>query len=205
MPDLVRIIGDDCTKAIVNAAGAVKVFGDLVISDTSGSTYTVDFAKDIAAAEVYLLLVDLDGANYPHVAGAGCKLHWLGGHLTKAETLAHWTVELLVVLAINGADSTLAALSFGTMHLEDSVRFENEVVKDLSSHAIDLTVSGGVLTKTLARDVRTNVTAINTAVTIEDASGVAVAPAVGDILVHAVRGVSPGSANLHYTAIYEVS
>jgi hypothetical protein len=184
------------------------------ITDPIQTDFTVDrdkivgvsFAKLDNAATAYFMGIDLSNTtDYHHVAGTGIVLVQSIGKAFKSSAGSKWSVQLLVVTRVDGTDADLVILPQASLALRDTSKLAiDEQVVDLFPHFADLTVSGGKLAKSLSNSTEENVAAVNTGVTLEDAAGNTVAPAVGDLLIRVLNVSGGGTIDFAYGLQYFV-
>jgi len=172
-----------------------------------GKAVGVGFFKLAVAATTYYMGIDLSNTtDFPHTAGAGIFLMRSIGRSLKTTAGAKWSVQLLVVLRVDGTDSDLAILAQASMTLRDpSTLSIPEQVVDLWPAPSDLTVVTNDLPKFLTNQKELGVTALNTSTDLEDAAGnTTVHPAVGDLLIRVELISGGGTLDFAYGLQYYV-
>jgi hypothetical protein len=154
----------------------------------------------------YFMGIDLSNTtDFKHEPGNGIKLVQAIGKGFKSNAGAEWSVQLAIVLRIDGTDADLAIMAQASLTLRDTARLGiAEQIVNFWPHILDLTVTSNELSKNLTNTIETNVTAINTGVTLEDAAGNNVAPAVGDLLIRAQKIGGTGTLEFAFGLQYYV-
>ncbi len=154
----------------------------------------------------YFLFVDVSSATYAHTAGSAVRVAHATSKGLKTSSGAKWAVQLAVVLSIDGTEAELGILPGMSLSLRDSSTLTTpEQVIDLFPNLADLTVASGDLTKwVLNPDLKLTDTAVNTGITLEDARGASVVPAVGDLLIRVEQVSGAGSLDFAYGMQYLV-
>ncbi len=156
------------------------------------------------ASAAYYLAIDLSNGsgNYKHtVTSGGVILFGLTGSFIKTNLASVWDIDIGIIRTINGTQANIAWLEIGSIHSKDSSRAEWDLNYWFFPVKINLTVSGGVLTKIVTGNTE-NITAVNTAITLSDASNTNATPAVGDVVVRVNRASGSGTADLHLSFWY---
>jgi hypothetical protein len=187
--DPVQIAGTDGSgdlqTLLTDTDGNLRIKNDFI--DDRDKVVAVSYVKLGIAATSYYMLIDLSNSSgdYPHanttggvfVAGSNSKG-------VKGNSGAKWAVEVFVITRIDGTDADLVGIPSISFSLRDaSVLSLPEQVIHFFPTMLDLTVSAGALVNTLSNFTLTNVAAINTGITLEDAGGNSIAPAVGDVII----------------------
>ena len=162
----------------------------------------VDFMKDAVAATTYFMLIDLDGASYKHdLAKTFLKIASIAALARKTKSSDKWRVRIGLILAIDGTDADIGFISVGYADLRDSGRFLAEKTEvGIFPVLVDLQHAAGAYDK-IAASVITD-TAVNTAITLDDAFGAAVTPAVGDLVLQAELVSGSGIVDFAYNVGY---
>jgi len=184
---------------------------DLSVVIVDESPFSVDrdklvvanYAKEAVAATTYYMLVDLDGAPYPHdAAGARLVLAGAASQGFKSNIGAKWAVQIGVVMTIDGTEAKLAWLPIASLSLRDTSKFSGGQHLPLFPDYVDLAHAAGVFTKIASNLYESNITAVNTGITLEDALGNNVTPAEGDLLIRAELLSGAGTLDFKYAVQY---
>jgi len=196
--------GGDARTLLTESDGTART-RDAFIDDRD-KIVGVSFYKIGVTATTYYMGIDVSNTtDFKHTAGTDIQLAMSIGKAIKSNAGAQWTVQLLVVLRIDGTDSDLAVLAQSSLSLQDTSALSRlEQIVDLWPRVINLGVSGGKFTKILTNLIETNVAAINTGVTVEDAAGNTPTPAVGDLLIRAELISGSGTLDFAYGLHYWV-
>lgn len=206
--DPVQVAGVDGSgnvqSVLTETDGAVRTRNDF--QDDRDKIVGLSFYKEGVTATTYYMGIDLSNTtDFKHSAGTGIRLVTSIGKALKSNIGAQWAIQLMVILRIDGTDSDLAVLAQASLSLQDTSRLSIlEQVVDLWPHVANLTVSGGAFTNLLTNLIETNVAAINTGVTVEDAAGNTPTPAVGDLLIRADLQSGSGTLDFAYGLHYWV-
>jgi hypothetical protein len=178
-------------------------------TENSEKIVGVSFTKanaEAVSSTTYYMGIDLSNTtDFKHNPGNGIKLVQVISKGFKSSASAEWSAQLLVVIRIDGTDSDLAVLAQTSLTLRDTGRLGiAEQIVNLWPNPVDLTVSGGELIRNLTNAIDFNETAINTGVTLEDAAGNSVVPAVGDVLIRAHKISGTGDLEFAFGIQYYV-
>ena len=164
---------------------------------------TANYAKEAVVATTYYILVDLDGVPYPHdETGARLIMAGAASQGFKSNVGAKWAVQIGVIMTIDGTDAKIAWLPIASLTLRDTSRFSGGQHLPLFPDYVDLAQAAGVFTKIASNLYESGVTAVNTGITLEDALGNSVTPAVGDMLLRAELISGSGSLDFKFAVQY---
>ena len=160
----------------------------------------------ITGALNYFLFIDVDSATYVHTPGTAVRVSHATSKGVKSSSGARWSVQLAVILTIDGVSALIGILPGMSLSLRDSSSLSTpEQVIDLFPNLADLTVVSGDLTKfVLNPDLKKVEPLINTTITLEDARGAAVVPGVGDLIIRVEQISGAGSLDFAYGMQYLV-
>lgn len=196
--DAVGVIDDAGTKRLQVEA---KLIDDT--EDDRQKVVHVDFRKEGIAASTYFLLIDLDGASYKHdLARAFLKVGSIVSQATKDKSGAKWRTRVGLILRIDGTDADIGWVSVGLLDLRDSSRFtQDKSETGIFPLLLDLQHAAGAYDK-IASAPETGIAAVNTGVTLEDAFGANVTPAVGDLVLYVEQISGTGVCEANYNVGY---
>lgn len=162
-----------------------------------------NFAKEGVSATTYYVLVDLDGVPYAHDE-AGTRLVMAGAAAQgfKSNIGAKWAVQIGIVMTIDGTDAKVGWLPIASLSLRDTSQFSGGQHLPLFPDYVDLSQTGGVFDKIASNLYESGITAVNTGVTLEDALGNSVTPAVGDMIMRAELVLGAGTLDFKYAVQY---
>lgn len=165
----------------------------------------VDYLASAVSATGYYLLVDLDNAAglgpYKHTLTNKIELAGLTGSLLKSSTSGLWSSYVGVITAINGVNATIAYFNMGTIHDRDTGRISTTARSEFFPITLDLAITGGSLDKIAAGFTETT-NVINTGIMLDDVSGVARTPAIGDLLLKVEKNGGSGTVDAHFSIWY---
>ena len=164
----------------------------------------VNFGKENISNTTHFVLIDLDGPDYKHSPGSAVIISGASAQALKSVSGSKWDIALLVVLRIDGTNADLGVLPLASVFLRDTSKFSDGGTIITFPSFIDLTVSGGDFTKIANGLKETNVAAVNTGITFEDALGNSVTPAVGDVLIRTDKVSGAGNLEFVYSMQYFV-
>jgi len=213
LPVMAKNVVDDSAQFLhTDEDGYLQVVSSNTFTVRSRGVVGADFSKsDINATETYYIGIDLDnnsGAGpYKHAWSSGewINITAINGLLIKEKPGDEWDGFVGVILRIDGTDSDIGWLQIGALHARDTGDFESTAVSDKFDTPLNLEVSGGDLVKIALGYISTSVTAVNTGITLSDIQGNNVTPAIGDVVIKAIRSASSsGVADIHYYIGYLV-
>lgn len=206
--DPVQIAGvdgsGDLQAILTETDGTVRSKNDFV--DDRDKVVAVSYVKFDVAVTTYYILIDLSNTTtYPHANGTGgIFIARSNAKGLKTNSGAKWAVTAFVILRIDGTDADIAALPGISFSLRDASTLSSpEQIINFFPVMLDLTVVAGAMVNTLSNHIET-VTAVNTGVTLEDAAGNNVAPAVGDFVIRAELISGGGTVDFAVGAQYYV-
>jgi hypothetical protein len=173
----------------VDAQGRVSILDPQTVREAD--VYASAFFKEAVAATSYFMLLDLDGAPFPHTSGSKAKLMGVNGNAFKDNAGAKWAVNLCVISRIDGTDADFFVIEEGSLFLRDTSSLSLQPKATQFRVPLDLEISGGALIRGVTNLKETNVAALNTGITLEDPTGATPTPAVGDLIIR-TRLVSGG-------------
>lgn len=185
----VLVAGWDTTNVrtlLMEPDGAVRT-KDAFIDDRD-KVVGVSYVKFAVAATTHFLLIDMSNTTtYPHANGTGgVFVAGANSKGVKSNSGASWAVSIFVIVRIDGTDADLVAIPGISFSLRDvsSLSVPEQILRFFPT-MLDLTVAAGALVNVLSNFILLNQAAINTGITLEDAAGNPVAPAVGDVIIKA--------------------
>ena len=114
---------------------------------------------------------------------------------------APWNSVYGCILSIDDSEATIGYLQLGSLYAADTNQFIDRYALQTFPVELDLTISGSDYSKVTVSETETT-SDINTGVTLKDAVGNDVTPAVGDLVVRANRTTGNGDATVHYSLWY---
>jgi len=147
--------------------------------------YSATFVKTGVTADTFFMLVDLNGASYPHTAGTKLSLVGSFGRAFKSSAGSKWAVNVGVITRIDGTDADITYFSVSSVFLRDTSKLSTESQAVVLDFPVSFEISGGALTRGVSNFHDNPVAAVNTGITLEDPNGDTPTPAVGDIVVRA--------------------
>jgi len=184
---------------------------DFIIAEVDSDPFSRDrdklvvanYAKEAIAVTTYYMLVDLSSAAYPHdETGARIILAGAASQGFKSNVGAKWAVQMGVIMTIDGTEAKIGWLPIASLTLRDTSQFSGGQHLPLFPDYVDLAQTAGVYDKVASNLYESNVTAVNTGITLEDAFGNNVAPAVGDIVLRAELISGGGTLDFKFAVQY---
>jgi hypothetical protein len=175
---------------VLDDAGVKRLASDARVDSDPHSRREVDiysatFQKVGVAADTFFMLVDLNGASYPHTAGSKASIVSVFGRAFKSSAGAKWAVNAGVITRIDGTDADITFFPAASMFLRDTASLTAEAKATILDFPVSTEISGGDLARGVSNFHENPVAAVNTGVTLEDPNGDNPTPAVGDIVIRA--------------------
>jgi hypothetical protein len=153
--------------------------------------YSAAFAKEAVAATTFFMLVDLDGAGYPHAPGTKVSIVGAFGRAFKTNAGARWAVDVGVVTRIDATDADITYFAGASMFLRDTSQLSVEAQAVILDFPISAEVATGELARGISNFNENPEAGLNTGAGIEDPKGATPTAAVGDVVIRA-RLISGG-------------
>ncbi len=147
--------------------------------------YSSAFAATDVAVTTFYMLVDLDGAGFPHTPGTKASIVGSFGKAFKSSAGAKWVVDVGVVTRIDGTDSDITFFSAASMFLRDTSSLTVETQAIVLDFPLSADVAAGALARGVSNFNLDPETGLNTGAGIEDPTGATPTAAVGDIIIKA--------------------
>jgi hypothetical protein len=179
---------------VLDDAGVKRLATDARVDSDPKSrrdVFVAAFAKEGVAATTFFMLVDLDGAGYPHdLAATKLSITTALGAAFKENAGSKWAVDVGVVTRIDGTDADITYFAGASMFLRDTSTLSIQPTTLVMDYPVSAEVSAGALANGVS-NFDQNPAPLTTASAIEDPTGATPNPAVGDIVIRA-RLISGG-------------
>jgi len=165
----------------------------------------VDDLRAGVTATAYFMAIDMSNAGgfYKHSASSvGLVIYAATATFIKSSVDDSWNAIAGVITAIDAVSATVAWLEILSIHSEGSEATVFSKQREAFPVPVDVTVSGGSLSKIAAGHTEVGITEINTSGTLLDVAGVARTPAVGDLVTRVEKASGTGTGTLHASFWY---
>ncbi len=152
----------------------------------------------------YFMLIDLSnaGGGYKHTESGSIQCINLGVAFSKLRSNDVWAMDVGVILRIDGTDADIGFLAGSSLVLDSTIVFNLKGSHGNYPVIVDLAESGGDFASIASNVVEFNDSDLNTGGTINDVSGAAQTPAVGDVVLRMLRTVGNDDATSVVTMDY---
>lgn len=190
-------------------AAAAGVATEVIQTDSRGvdlveaGVVLAELRAPATASPTYRLLIDLSNAAgaHKHVLAGPARLLYLTSWLEKQRSTAAWEAALGTILAIDDTEATVGYIEAGWVSAHRTDRFAERRHDPPYPSIIPLDVLSGDY-RFIGTSQKVTTTDLNTGVTIGDIGGNPQTPAVGDVIVRALRTSGGGDAEFYFGAHY---
>ncbi len=137
----------------------------------------------------WFMLIDLDntGGGYNHVETGSIQCVNLTTEFSKLRANDIWTMDVGLILRIDGTDSDVGFLAAGSLMLDSTIVFNLAGSHGNYPVIVNLEIDTGDFTDMATNLTEAAITTLNTGGTIDDVFGDAQTPAVGDVVLRMLR------------------